>query len=258
MELKKRGQATLLITLGIIIIILLSLIFYFRSSFISPPKIEDLQKETDCPQRVVTDCIGKVAPDYIELLGKQGGYLTTPQDTFRLFNGTRVSILCYNILGRDECINRMLTKEEMERQLENSLNFALQSCINVQNCRRFGQGYSIQTSKNPKTDVNIENDKVIVKVNYPVTLLSRTGAQLTIQDFSASLDYPLGRLYDTAVNEIIDTEAEFGNFEQLLYMIAHKGQILIDLKKPYPDKLYILRTNNNPFKFQFFIQGEPG
>ncbi len=258
MILKKRGQATLLITVGIIILILLSIAFYLRSSFITPPKIEDLQKETDCPQKIITDCIGRVAPDYINLIGKQGGYLNTPPDTFRLFNGSRVSVLCYNIPGRDECINRMLTKEEMEKQLENALDFALQSCVNVQSCKGFSSGFSIQTPKKLKTDVNIEKDKVLVKVNYPVVLTSRSGAQLTVQDFSTALDYPLGSLYDVAVNQVIDTEAEFGNFEQLLYMITHKGKILIELKKPYPDKLYILKTNNNPFRFQFFIQGEPG
>src|SRR3989344_1689162 len=258
MVLKKRGQSTLFIIIGLIIIILISLVVYFRSSFISPPRVEDLQKETDCPQRVIVDCIGKVAPDYIELLGKQGGFLTTPQDTFRLFNGSRVSILCYNIEGRDECINRMLTIEDMEKQLENSLDFALQSCVDVQKCKRFGQQYTIQTPKKLKTDVEIEKEKVLVKVNYPVILNSRSGAQLTIQEFSSSLNYPLGNLYDVAVNNIIDTEAEFGNFEQLLYMITHKGKVIIELKKPYPDKLYLLRTNDNPFKFQFFVQGEPG
>ncbi len=89
-------------------------------------------------------------------------------------------------------------------------------------------------------------------------MTSRSGSQLTIQEFFTALSYPLGNLYDVAVNNIIDTEAEFGNFEQLLYMITHKGKIIIELKKPYPDKLYLLRTNDNPFKFQFFIQGEPG
>lgn len=258
MVLKKRGQATLLITLGIIIIILLSIVFYFRSSFITPPKIEDLQKYTDCPNRVINECITRIGPDYIELMGKQGGYLTTPLDTFRLFNGSRVSILCYDIPGREECINRMLTKEDMEKQLENALDFALQSCVNVQQCRGFGRGFSIQTSKKLKTDVEVGKEKVLVKVNYPVNLISRTGAQLTVQDFSAALDYPLGGLYDVAVNQIVDAEAEFGNFEQLLYMIVHKGKTIIELKKPYPDKLYILKKSDNPFRFQFFIQGEPG
>ncbi|MBI2670805.1 hypothetical protein HYX18_02415 [Candidatus Woesearchaeota archaeon] len=254
----KKGQTTLFIILGIIIVILISLIFYFRTAFISPPKIEELQKETDCPERVVTDCIARISPDYIILLGKQGGYLNTPPDTFRLFNGSRVSFLCFNIPGREECMNRMLTKEQMEKELENALDFALQSCINVQQCRRFGQQYSINTPKKLKSDVNIGKEKVLVKVSYPVQLVSKTGAQLTIQDFSASLDYPLGNLYDIAVNEIINTEAEFGNFEQLLYMISHKGKTIIDLKKPYPDKLYVLKAVDNPFKFQFFVQGEPG
>ncbi len=258
MVLKKRGQATLLIIVGIIILILLSIAFYLRSYFTTPLTVEDLQKETDCLQRIVTDCITRVAPDYIELLGKQGGYLNTPPDTFRMFNGSRVSVLCYNIPGRDECINRMLTEEEMEAQLENALDFALQSCVNVQSCRGFGKGFSVQAPKKLKTDVDIQKEKVIFKVNYPVTLLSRSGAQMTVQDFSTALNYPLGSLYDVALNQIIDAEAQFGNFEQLIYMIVKKGKFLIELKKPYPDKLYILKTNDNPFRFQFFIQGEPG
>ncbi len=40
-------------------------------------------------------------------------------------------------------------------------------------------------------------------------------------------------------------------------MATHKGEVHIRKKQPYPDKLYILKTRNKDYTFQFMIQGEP-
>jgi len=39
-------------------------------------------------------------------------------------------------------------------------------------------------------------------------------------------------------------------------MLGHRGQFVIDKKRPYPDKLYILKSKDSDYVFQFFVQGE--
>ena len=76
-------------------------------------------------------------------------------------------------------------------------------------------------------------------------------------EFETVLDVPLGALFGVA-RDIIEVETQVGEFEQLVYMLAHKGQFVIDKKKPYPDKMYILTSKDSEYVFQFFVQGEPG
>ena len=92
--------------------------------------------------------------------------------------------------------------------------------------------------------------KLIADSKYLIHDFIQTGIT-PIHEF----DIPLGALYDVSM-EIVNTESQIGEFEQLSYMLVHKGQFIIDKKKPYPDKFYILKTKDSDYKFQFFVQGE--
>ena len=104
-------------------------------------------------------------------------------------------------------------------------------------------------------DISIGLDRVIVDLNQPLRLTK--GDEVIEQSiFTESFSYPLGRLYDVS-QDIVNAEATLGSFDQLPYILAHKGTYIIDKKKPYPDILYILTTKDSPYIFQFFIEGEP-
>ena len=104
-------------------------------------------------------------------------------------------------------------------------------------------------------DINIGQDATIATITQPITLTK--GEETTHHDtFISTFPVPLGRLYDTS-QDIINLEATTGTFDQLTYMLGHKGAYIIDKQKPYPDTLYILTTKDHPYTFQFFVQGEP-
>ena len=96
---------------------------------------------------------------------------------------------------------------------------------------------------------------IVVTLKMPLTI-SKEDIVIKRDSFSETFDYPLGRLYEVS-QTIVDYESQYGEFEQLSYMLAHKGEYVIDKKKPYPDKVYILKTKDSPYIFQFMIQGEP-
>ena len=145
----------------------------------------------------------------------------------------------------------MLTKAEMERQLNEVIEEGMSTCLNVQQFRR---GFEIQTGK-LKINTDIGRDKVIVNANYPI-MLKRDEVIVEENEFIININVPLGRLYDVAM-DIVNSEAETGNFEQVSYMLDHRGQYVIEKKKPYPDKLYILMSKDSDYVFQFFIQDGP-
>ncbi|HLD02855.1 MAG TPA: hypothetical protein VJC07_04105 [Candidatus Nanoarchaeia archaeon] len=252
MKMDKRGQLTAFIILGILVLAVIILVFYMRGQFFFGPVTSSNLANRIVPIREhITGCVQEVSPEPIERIGMQGGHLKTGDDTYRNREGIPISYLCYNIEGQPQCYNRMLLISEMEKELNDAIKKGLATCVNV---NQYKKGFDMQTgSMEVETDIGDEN--IVVTVKYPITLI-KGDAKITEDMFSVNFNYPLGRLYDVS-QDIIDMHTEFGGFDQLSYMLDHRGQYLIEVKKPYPDTQYILQAKDKPYLFQFFIQGEP-
>ncbi len=146
----------------------------------------------------------------------------------------------------------MLTLDDMQGELSSAIAQGLNTCIDFGFFRK--RGYDL-TAGQRSIEVAIGADATSVTMKQPIHLV-KGDVVVDVDTFSETFDYPLGRLYDVS-QEIVNAEAVGGDFDQVSYMLAHKGQYIIDKKRPYPDKLYILQTKDNPYIFQFFIQGEP-
>ncbi len=249
----KRGQITTFAIVGIVLVAAVLLILYLRGQFFfGPVTPETLGERLQSIDEHVTTCVQEVAPDYIKRIGLQGGHLKTPEGTYRLREDVTISYLCYNIPDENTCSNRLLLRTDMETELENAIDQALAGCIDLS---KFGRGYELATSGKRKTNVTIGDDVVSVDVYMPV-VLRKGDVKIDEDTFTTNFNYPLGRLYEVS-QDIINVEATLGEFDQLSYMLAKKGQYIIEKDKPYPDKLYMLRTKDSDYLFQFFIEGEP-
>lgn len=251
-KMEKKGQLTAFIILGIVVLAGIILVFYLRGQFFFGPVTPTNLANRIVPiKEHITTCIQEVAPEPIERIGLQGGHLKTGEDTYRKRDGIPISYLCYNIEGQPQCYNRMLLISEMEGEIGDAIRKGLATCIDI---NQYKKGFEIQTGT-MDVDTEIGDDNVVVTVKYPITLI-KDGTKVTEDTFSVNFNYPLGRLYDVS-QDIIDVHTEFGQFDQLRYMLDHRGQYVIEVKKPYPDTQYILATKSSPYVFQFFIQGEP-
>ena len=249
----KRGQATGFVIIGIVIVALVLLFLYLRGSLIfGPVTPKTLEGRMQSVRDHIGSCLQDVGDEPLRRIGLQGGHLKTPEGTFRLQEDIPISILCYNIKGKTQCQNRMLTKAEMQNEIAEAMKLGLAQCLDL---GQFKRGVDLAVGKQDLF-VDIGGSIVTATLKQMITLKKD---QLTVKEdtFSYNFDYPLGRLYEVS-QDIIDVETEFGEFDQLSYMLAHKGEYLIEKKKPYPDKLYILRTKDSDYIFQFFIQDEPG
>ena len=248
----KRGQVTAFIIVGIILVASVILMLYMRGQFFFGAVTPDNLANKMVPiTEHVTNCIKDSAPDEIERMGLQGGHLKTAKDTYRNEQDIPISYLCYNVEGQTACYNRMLLISEMEQELDAAIKAKLTSCINVKD---FERGFDTMTGAlNVNTEIG--KDNVIVEIIYPIKL-SKGDVQVDEDTFTVNFDYPLGRLYDVS-QEIVNTEAQYGEFDQLGYMLVKRGQYIIEKQRPYPDKLYMLKTKDSPYLFQFFVQGEP-
>ncbi|MSR86539.1 hypothetical protein EXS74_04040 [Candidatus Woesearchaeota archaeon] len=247
----KRGQATLFIILGIVLVILVILYFVLVQQNIIPPLLasNDASAQMSEVSTHVQDCLQTVGNQYATQIAAQGGYLAPSTDTYRLYNDTSVSYLCWNQVGLSTCTNRLLTVQHMEEDLTQAIEDSLQTCINV-----YDVSDDVEAADQWDLTVDIQRDSIDLSLYYPVTV--DDGDNVVTQDtFSESLNVPLGELYDVS-QDIVNDHAVLGEFEQLTYMLSKLSRYTIYKYRPYPDVLYQVRLREGTYVFQFAIQGE--
>lgn len=248
---EKRGQATLFIILGIILVVLVAIYFIGVQQELIPPLLasNDASSQMSQVDQHIRECMADIGNEYVTILGAQGGYLSPATDTYRLYNDTQVSYLCWNQVGLPTCTNRLLTISHMEEELTDVINDALGTCINV-----YDVSEDVEAADEWELTVDIQRDSVDMLLYYPVTI--DDGDNVVSEDeFSESLDVPLGELYDVS-QDVVNDHAVNGDFEQLIYMLSKLSKYTIYKYKPYPDVLYQVKLREGSYVFQFAIQGE--
>src|SRR3989344_5977987 len=156
MNMEKRGQATLFIILGIVLVFLVALYFIGVQQDIIPPLLSDGDSASQ---------MAAVGGQYVTQIAAQGGYLAPASDTYRLYNDTQVSYLCWNQVGVPTCTNRLLTLSHMEEELTDVIDDALGTCINV-----YDVSDDIEAAENWELTVDIQRDSVDMLLYYPVSV----------------------------------------------------------------------------------------
>ena len=250
-NMNKRGQATLFIILGIVLVVLVVLYFVGVQQDIIPPLLggSNANEEMSDIDNHVRGCLEEVGMDYVTILGLQGGYLSPDEGTYRLYNDSKISYLCWNQVDTSTCTNRMLTEEHMESELKQAMESALNTCVNVYK-------YSDDATVADDWDltVDIQRTSVDFVLYYPVQIVK--GDDVASQDeFEESLNVPLGELYEVS-QDVVNDHAAYGDFEQLIYMLSKLSRYTIYKNRPYPDVLYQVKLREGDYIFQFAIQGE--
>lgn len=256
----KRGQVTIFVILGIVIVALVVLLLAFKDEVIpKPATIENLDSTMKDIDKHVKECMSEAAEDPIKRIGMQGGYLATPENSYRRWNDYTVSYLCYNLPATELCQNRMLTREKMEEQLAAAIKENMGKCLDIEGAAGGGlfKRFDIVLGNEMTLKVSIERAKVGLELSYEVTLKPKgTGDSRTQKIFVKDINVPLGDLYEVS-QDIIDSETSIGRFDQLTYMLSKMSKYTIDVQKPYPDKIYKINLREGSYIFQFAVEGEP-
>jgi len=252
----KRGQVTLFIILGIIITALVALMLFSKQANIyTPATQENLQSKMESIEKNIEDCLEDAASEPLYRIAQQGGYLTVIQGSYRLWNDSMISYLCWNQEQTRACMNRMLTLAHMQDQLNVAIKQQVETCLDVQGEADLIKTFDIIAPKDYKVDTAIRQDKTEVSLDYPVTLRAKSGdTQVSKKQFTKTFNIPLGELYDVS-QDIANAEAT-GFFDPLVYMLAKYSRYTIYTQKPYPDTIYQIKLREGSYVFQMAIQGE--
>ncbi len=180
----KRGQVTIFIVVGLLIILLVAAIFLVKAFFISSElkEIDPAPILSDSVKSYIESCIEKTGKSALAFVAQQGGYYELP--------ALAELGLPYYLYGNK---SRLLSKKELEQQISSYMNNELFFCI--QNFIPFKKAGLDIEQKEIATVTKVFDEKVIFDVTLPVTI-KQDALSKSIAYFSETAPSRLGVIHN--------------------------------------------------------------
>lgn len=207
---EKRGQVTVFIILGIVILALIGGVYAVRSGFLDV-YLDSQRNRVLVPEEIVPvqqyleNCLEDNVVNGLNYLSSQGGYLEldtyravsgdTLTNTLQVYPGLRVAYWYYENLDGDG-INQMPSESLMEKQLNTFVEIGFRDCIEGLDAFE-GEGYSISVKDLIKPDIKIEKRFVDAVVRIPVEVKIK-GVGSKINRHVVKYNTRFGDLYEKA------------------------------------------------------------
>ncbi|MEM2915909.1 MAG: hypothetical protein QXT19_00920 [Candidatus Woesearchaeota archaeon] len=227
----KKGQITLFIIIGLILLVSASIVIYL----VTEKAVKPVEEEIMVPEDVrpfydfIEGCVDEVAREGIGILGLQGGFIELPGIIERTptayipidtFNQFKVPLWYYE--GED----RTPSLSFMEREISRHVNKRLKECTGE--FEAFKDRFRITEEGNISTMTIIGDNEVIMRVSWPISLASGERT-IKIPDFITRTPVRLKQIWELA-NATMAKENELAMFENLTIdlMAADSENIPLD------------------------------
>ena len=238
----KRGQVTIFIILGIVIVAIAVLVFLFY------PQIQStLGFGEETPAQFLQKCIEDKIEESIHSLSLQGGSIE-PENYF-MYQGERLEYLCYTSNYYLPCVmQRPLLKQHIESEIEDNIREEVSACmIDLKDSFR-GKGYSVQGA-DEGFEVELLPEVVVVTFDSSINL-NKGDESLNYDSIRVVVDNNLYELVSITTS-IINWEATYGDSETTTYMNYYHDLKVEKLKQGEGTTVYILSNRDSGEKFQF-------
>jgi len=251
----KRGQVTLFIILGIVLVVVLLLVTVFRGNVLETKFGTETDEvlvsgQVEPIREFVEGCIAEKGNEVINVIGKQGGDLNPGLSKY--WYGDEVAYLCYS----DEygpCNNRQpFLIDHMEEQITNYIQQHLSECLDFSSWE--SKGYTVNAG-DYEVETVIGNYDTVIVVDYPIEI-TRGEAVSKETRFSKGFHFPLGKLANVA-KSIVDKETSqpLGQVFTMAIIALYKGEVEVVRQTHQDSEVYILNLKNDDYKFQFAVKG---
>ena len=247
----KKGQITIFVILGIVILAIIGLLYYAVHTQTIPNPFTSASTISVSDQ--VGHCLDTLGTEALDLLGKQGGELTPTLYQNWCVNTKecyQVNYLCYTD-QLEPCVNREpFIEQHMEQEMQLYMDQHLSDCVNPNLWKE--SGYTVSAGEH-HSKVSIGREDVLVIVDWPLTIQKGNFVE-TQERFSQTFHVPLGLLSETA-HDIVNSEITAGDFWVVPYVTSKHGNVEIEKHLAKNSKIYIVNAFQDNYKFYFAVQG---
>jgi len=189
---EKRGQVTIFIILGIILVAAVGATLYFRGGAIKnrllgTTELSTLPEDVDALRSEIDSCQQLIATQAVELLGLQGGFIFPPQDSLTV--GDSIVALAYD--GRVQ----VPSVGSMEQDLADYMDLALPLCPEYEAY----QNLQIEAGDS-STKVNTADGKVSFSTKYTLSINSGNDTFRVSEPYSSTVETDLVKMRETMLN----------------------------------------------------------
>ncbi len=248
-----KGQLTIFIIMGVILVVSVGIFFLFRTGMI--PTIGG-GKEINS-DAFLYDCLEEKIKQADEIISLRGGNIETPSFyipfKFDKENIARnISYLCYTSNYYVPCVNRYpILLNHLEEEIENYISEDVKICFDELVSSLERQNYEVK-----KTylgfDLNLVPDKILVEIDAEMTL-TKTDETSKKTNFNVIVKSKLYDLVNIA-KEIVNQEAEFCYFENNGFMLLYPEYKISKIRKKY-SLIYTILDKETLKEFRFAIRG---
>jgi len=265
----KKGQVTIFIIIGIILVISVGIFIYlYQAEVIRPfeevivPTIEKAPSEVRPIQDFVTACVEAVGKEALRKVGDYGGYVDSSTFLYNPFIPTDGDAVQFSpdsdliipywwyLKSPNDCtgkcafsslrpeLHRASGKISVEGQLDQYVNKHLEDCL-AGFAPFVAQNFEFNELGPVETETTIAKDTVYFLVNYPLRI-SRADQSFTVKEYLAEIDLNLGRIFELGT-DLVNLESEHQMLEKFtIEMIASFSDL---------DKNMLPPTNDIDVKF---------
>lgn len=228
---EKRGQITVFIIVGIVLIILVGLFFVMRYSttFFTPKEIVPVEAQPI--QRAIDNCVRDLSLEAIEIIGTTGGFIRYPDyiddDYFASlriapFDSIKMPYWYY------EGESRIPSEDLMIEEINYHVRSNLRECVD--DLEEFKEEFDIKERGLIESKTTLTPKNVIVEVDYPIEVADKFGNKITdMTKHIVTHNIKLKEVYDVAA-EIMRKENRDMKIEDITMDL-----IALDPDVPYTD-----------------------
>ncbi len=257
----KRGQVTIFIILGIVLLVVVVLLFFARDLFISgrtSPQDDSrfLSSQIEPVKAYVQDCANIISLKGIRLIAIQGGYFKPYK--YQTLGAYNVSYACFRNNG--VYVNILPLLSDLNLEFSNYINDPstqkeFDSCIN--NFKPFtDKKLKVKENAKAKISSDIGYERVGVLVFYPLTL-SKGDVSSSIDRISFDIPIGLGKAHRVA-SDIVNLQCSGKEFDIDSYSVENFGLATISPQYYTGNTFWYLSTITKekelPLDFHFVIQ----
>jgi len=237
----KKGQVTIFVIIGIVIVMGGILVYMFWPNISST-----LGFDEESPAAYIQSCIEDEIEDSLDILTLQGGSMSPGH--FIMYEGEKIEYLCYTTEFYKTCV---MQQPMLQKHIETEINEAIKEQANIcfENLEKnyVNKGYDVQLTDGDTKVELLPND---VKVTFDRELTLTKGEKTNHKAFSVIVNNNLYELVSIA-NSILNWEARYGDAETTVYMNYYNDLKVEKKKQSEGTTIYVLTNRDNKNKFQF-------
>lgn len=244
----RKGQITIFIIAGILIISIIALFLLFRKGVVPGIPGTDVGEN---PESFLESCIKDKITENIKTIASNGGYMEN--ELHLNLDNEKISFLCYTDNYYTPCINQEpMLIQHLKEEIKDAVKNDVRSCFDKMAENYDKKGYSV-SARYRDFEVNLIPKKAVIDIDAELTL-TKSGETNSKKNFRVIVP---SMIYDLAVvsQEIVSQEAKYCNFESAGFMILYPEFNINRFKTSDLNIIYTVTHKKTGDKFKFAVRG---